>query len=116
VNKRLHWDDVLALGYAAEQLFLASQLLTSDVVPIGEAVHTACHRHIGALLSVRRLLPGDLVKKLDACAMQCQVNGNLGHEQAKDLANRVLGILDDLRRVLNDVAQHEGGERLQSAA
>lgn len=116
MNENLHWDDVLALGYAAEQLCVAGQLLTSDVVPLDQAVQTACGRHIGGLLAVRHLLPRDLVKKLEGCLMECPANVALTRSQAERLGRRVLGIMEDVRRVLNAVAEHETGEGLQNAA
>jgi hypothetical protein len=105
--RQLRWDDLLALGYAAEQLFVAGQLLTSDVVPVEQAVQAACERHIGRLLRMRQLLPTSLVQQLEACFNQCPMRGAMTREQARELGQRTLGILDELRRVLNEVAAHE---------
>jgi hypothetical protein len=105
--RQLRWDDVLALGYAAEQLFVAGQLLTSDVVPVEQAVHAACERHIGRLLGMKQLLPSSLVRQLEVCFDECPARGSLSREQAQELGRRTLKILDELRRVLNQVAEQE---------
>ncbi|MBV8205216.1 MAG: hypothetical protein JO041_00345 [Acidobacteria bacterium] len=101
----LKWDDVLALGYAAEQLFVAAQLLTSDTVPPEEAVHSACEQHIGRLLEFRPLLPVDLAHRLEGCLEQCPPGGELTRQRARELALTILPVLEDLRRTLNEVAR-----------
>ena len=89
----------------------SSALLTSDVVPLDDAVHAACSRHIGGLLSVKHLLPRDLVGKLELCVTECPGKATLTRKQAEQLGRRVLSILEDLRRVLNAVAQQESAAR-----
>ncbi|HZU22271.1 MAG TPA: hypothetical protein VE998_05520 [Terriglobales bacterium] len=114
--KQLHWDDVLALGYAAEQLFFAAQLLTSDMVPLDQAVHAACERHIGGLLRLKHLLPAELVHRLEGCRGQCPTSGPLSRVDAEQLGRRLLTIFEDLRRVLNQVAEQGSEARLLDAA
>jgi hypothetical protein len=113
--ERLRWDDVLALGYAAEQLFIAGQLLTSDVVPKEEAVEAACKEHIAHLLELKQLLPARLVAQLQSCFEQCHEEASLEPAQAEALGRKMLAILDDLRRVLNGVATCEEAEWYRAA-
>ena len=116
MQQELHWDDVLAVGYAAEQLFVAAQLLTSDVIPLEEAVSTACDRHIARLLEYRNQLPGGVAARLELCFRECPADRALTHEQAEALSRRILGILDELRSILIDVAQSEDPGWLLNAA
>jgi len=104
---QLRSDDFFALGYAAEQLFVAGQLFTSDVVPVGRAVQDACDRHIGRLLGMNQGLPSSLVQQLGICVRQCPMHGTLTREQAQKLGQQTLTTLDQLRRVLNEVALQE---------
>ena len=65
----LTWDGAVSMAYAAEQLFLAAQLLTSDLIPLPNAIHAVFERHVPAILEHRKGLPHDVVQKLsDALA------------------------------------------------
>jgi hypothetical protein len=117
----LQWDNVVALGYAAEQLFLAGQLLTSDVIPTEHAVREACERHMRGLLVFKKLLPGELVRRLEFCWRKYSdlVRRNMLRERdIEELRGTVLSVLDDVRRELNEVAQEktQGTTRLPEAA
>jgi hypothetical protein len=119
VAQHFQWDNVVALGYAAEQLFVAGQLLTSDTVPLDRAVRVACERHISSLLAYKNLLPAELVKRVESCCQkyrQLSRGASIERRDAEDLSRTVLGVLDDVRRVLNEVAEHEDRQRLLYAA
>lgn len=99
----MQWDSAITLAYAAEQLFAASQLLTSDLVPGSRALRMAYDRHIVPLLENERFLPEDIREKLMG-AHQSFLSANctgLSHDCARQLASELMNILRDVSRTLN---------------
>jgi hypothetical protein len=99
----VQWDSAITLAYAAEQLFAASQLLTSDLVPDKRALRTAYDRHIVPLLENERFLPEGIRKKLVG-AHEAFLSANctgLSHDCARQLASDLMNILRDVSATLN---------------
>lgn len=119
VAYQFQWDNVVALGYAAEQLFVAGQLLTSDTIPLDRAVEIACKRHISGLLNYKNLLPRELVRRVESCCdkyRQLSRGRGIQRQDAEDLSHTVLSVLDEVRRVLNEVAEQEDRQQILHAA
>lgn len=103
-NPRATWDHVIALSYAAEQLFIAAQLLTSDTVPLSFAVQQVCERHLTRLTQHRNLLPPYVNTWIAECLDRCTQIRDAGHfsgEIAQQLATSIRQLLDEVRLVLN---------------
>jgi hypothetical protein len=99
----VQWDSAITLAYAAEQLFAASQLLTSDLVPGSRALQMAYDRHIVPLLDNERLLPEGIREKLLG-ARQTFLSANctgLSHDCARQLASELMNILRDVSATLD---------------
>ncbi len=97
---RFNWDEVIALSYAAEQLFLAGQLLTSDTVPLDYAVTRSCD-HLRRLLEHRSLLPSYLITWIGECIENCR-RPAASKPQSEQLAAAIREVLEDVRRVLDE--------------
>lgn len=99
----MQWDSAITLAYAAEQLFAASQLLTSDLVPSNRALRTAYDTHIAPLLDNERFLPEGIREKLLG-ARQTFLSAScteLSHDCARQLAAELMNILRDVSATLN---------------
>lgn len=99
----MQWDSAITLAYAAEQLFAASQLLTSDLVPGNRALRMAYDRHLVPLLENERFLPEGIREKLLG-AHQSFLSANytgLSHDCARQLASELMSILRDISATLN---------------
>ena len=59
----MEWDSAITLAFAAENLFAAAQLLTSDLVPWRRALRVAYDRHLVPLLENDDFLPEDIREK-----------------------------------------------------
>ena len=97
------WDNYIALSYAAEQLFMAAQLLTSDTVPLNYAVQQSCENHLRALVQHRDLLPGYVNTWIRECLRDCDKlrhQGDMTEQDVRELAAAITNILDDVRGVL----------------
>lgn len=97
------WDNYIALSYAAEQLFMAAQLLTSDTVPLNYAVQQTCERYLGGLVQHRDLLPGYVNTWIRECIRDCEKfrdQGSMTEQDVRDLSTAITNILDDVRGVL----------------
>src|SRR5438270_8433021 len=102
-NRHYGWDNVLALGYAAEQLFVASQLLTSDTVPLHEGIDAACEQHLGNLLRYEELLPATLTSSIRECRRRCREVSRAQHinpAAAHAVASDIRSVLEQVRNVL----------------
>jgi len=58
------WDCTVALEFAAEALFEASQLLTSDIVPSTQVLSVSYLKCISSLLQHQKLFPVDVARDL----------------------------------------------------
>jgi hypothetical protein len=99
------WDGSVALAYAAEQLFAAAQLLTSDRIPADQALRASCEQHISALLEYREFLPPVLATELEAAHSICteKITSAIRKEDVQQLSVRVMELLRNISRVLNQV-------------
>lgn len=59
----LGWDTSVALAFAAEELFLAAQALTTDLISRERGLQEA-HQHLRGLIVHERLLTGDIAAGL----------------------------------------------------
>ena len=101
----MKWDTAVALAYAAEQLFLAGQLLTSDMVPLEKSVPMAFDRYISALLEHRKFLPAEVAGQLREAQDEYKRSaGRLDRARAQHLCRRVLKLLDQVRAVLTRIS------------
>lgn len=99
----MQWDSAITLAYAAEQLFAASQLLTSDLVPSNRALRTAYESHIAPLLENERFLPEGIREKFTE-AQQSYLSAEstgLTRGSACQLASELMGIIRDISATLN---------------
>ena len=60
----MEWDSAITLAFAAEQLFAAAQLLTSDLVPWNRGLRLAYEQHLVPLLENDTLLPDEIRDRL----------------------------------------------------
>ena len=104
----MKWDSAITLAFAAENLFAAAQLLTSDLVPWKRALRTAYDRHMVPLLDNDHLLPADIRDRLlDAHRSYLRANSRgLNPEFARQLASELMGILGEISSALNRVSGH----------
>jgi hypothetical protein len=100
------WDSAITLAFAAENLFAAAQLLTSDIVPWKRALRLAYDRHLVPLLDNCDFLPADIREKLlDAHRSFLRANSRgLSAEFARQLASELMGILSETTSMLNPVS------------
>ena len=96
------WDGTVALEYAAEHLFAAAQLLTSDRIPADHALRVSCEQHISALLEYRKFFPQVVGTALDAAHSICcdKIGSAISKEDVQQLAYRVMELLREIARVL----------------
>ncbi len=98
----MEWDSAITLAFAAEHLFEAAQLLTSDLVPPNEALHIAHDRHIVPLLENACRLPADIREKLVAARhdyLNATADG-LTRNFARHLASELMELLSEISAVL----------------
>jgi len=114
MTKRYYgWDNMLALGYAAEQLFVASQLLTSDTVALPKGVEAVCEQHLGNLLRYEQLLPATLSSSIRECRQECRSLARTGAyttASAEKVATHLRQLLEQVRNVLAALAGEHGSE------
>jgi hypothetical protein len=110
---RATWDHVIALSYAAEQLFMAGQLLTSDTVPLPFAVQQVCDRHLTRLKQHSDLLPTDVNTWIAECLQKCadmRRAGQFRPQHARELSASIRRLLDEVRLVLKGLSGEAGAE------
>ena len=101
----MDWDIAIALAYAAEQLFIAAQALTSDLVSTEQGLAVADAR-MGALLDNGRFLPPPIsqrVRTLHAAYVNNRGTRCLEPRVAGALAQQTLSVLSEIRDVLANV-------------
>lgn len=103
-SKFSNWDTAVSLAYAAEQLVLAAQLLTSDMVPMHTAVITAYERYVPAILEHKKWLPFDVAVQLDEAFMDYRSarNRSLDRSLIQHLRSRLLRVLAIVDHYLHD--------------
>jgi hypothetical protein len=84
------WDGTVALAYAAEQLFAAAQLLTSDRIPADHALRVSCEQHISGLMEYREFLPKAIGTELEAAYSLCS-DRKVWRSAKKTLSNWLVG-------------------------
>jgi hypothetical protein len=100
------WDSAITLAFAAENLFAAAQLLTSDLVPWKRALRLAYDRHLVPLLENDDFLPEEIREKLlDAHRSYLRANSRgINPEFARQLASELMHILGEITPTLNRVS------------
>ncbi len=101
----MDWDTAIALAYAAEQLFVAAQALTSDLVSTEHGLSVADSR-LGALVENSGLLPNSIrqrVLHLHDCYLRYRIETRRDPASANSLANATLSTVGEIRDVLNQV-------------
>ena len=101
----MKWDSAISLAFAAEQLFAAAQLLTSDLVPWNRALRITYERHLVPLLENDSLLPAHIRDELleaHRSYISAKSRG-MNREFARQLAKELMGILRDITRILNRI-------------
>ncbi len=104
MNNRATWDNIIALSYAAEQLFIAAQLLTSDTIPLESAVEQVCERYLTRLKQHHGLLPAHVNAWIAECLGSCSQMREAGQfrlEYAQELAASIRQLLEEVRITLN---------------
>lgn len=103
----MEWDSAITLAFAAEHLFEAAQLLTSDLVPPNEALRIVHARHLLPLLENDSFLPDHLREKLVAADEEYQnarAEG-LTRDFARHLASELMSILVEINATLIPIAE-----------
>ena len=114
-NRDVDWDNIIELGYAAEQLFMATQLLTSDTVPREHAVRETCNRYLARLMGHSELLPAEIIGHIRECQRHCEglrSRGSIFDQDVHELSASIISLFGEIRLVLKDIQQESGrGER-----
>jgi diadenosine tetraphosphate (Ap4A) HIT family hydrolase len=94
----------VALSFAAEQLFTAAQLLTSDMIAPEHALRLACDQHISQLLDHQQFLPVHIVARLQQAQRHCSNAQSLSINKpdAEALASEVMTILREVSAALQN--------------
>ena len=102
----MEWDSAITLAFAAEQLFAAAQLLTSDLVPWNRALRLAYERHLVPLLENDTLMPEEIRDQLleaHRSYVSAKSRG-LNREFSRQLAAQLMTILDEITTLLRRVS------------
>ena len=102
----MQWDSAIALAFAAEQLFEAGQLLTSDLVPANIALHVVHERHLGPLLENGQFLPEPIRDQLVEAQQSYEraISKGLTRESARQLASKLITILSEVTGILKRIS------------
>jgi hypothetical protein len=102
----VQWDSAITLAYAAEQLFAAAQLLTSDIVPWNRALRIAHERHLAPLLENERFLPERIRDRLLEAhrSYLSAKSAGITREYARQLASELMSILSDTSAMLSNIS------------
>ena len=98
----LNWDTRVALAYAAEELFLTAQALTTDLISREQGLLEA-HDHVRALLQHERYLPmriGIRLHHLNDSYARREDSRAQDRAGADLLTANTLSVLNDIRDVL----------------
>jgi hypothetical protein len=102
----VEWDSAITLAFAAEHLFEAAQLLTSDLVPWETALKIANEQHMLPLLENDSFLPEAIRARLLAAQdsyLNSQSHG-MSREFARQLARELMDILNQISTRLIPIA------------
>jgi hypothetical protein len=102
----VEWDSAITLAFAAEHLFEAAQLLTSDLVPWEKALKIAHEQHMVPLLENDSFLPEAIRARLlaaQASYLKAQSDG-LSRDFAHQLARDLMNILRQISASLTPIA------------
>lgn len=102
----MEWDSAITLAFAAEHLFEAAQLLTSDLVRPERALKIAHEQHMVPLLENDTFLPPIIRGKLLA-AQKSYVDATskeFSRDFARELASELMNILSEVTATLSPVA------------
>jgi hypothetical protein len=97
------WDTTIALAYAAEQLFIAAQALTSDLISTDHGLSIADAR-LTALLENAEFLPNSVtrqVRKLHECYLRRSTAAHGDASIARSLAIDTMSTLEEIRGELS---------------
>jgi hypothetical protein len=99
------WDSAISLAFAAENLFAAAQLLTSDIVPWKRALRLSYERHLVPLIENDDFLPPHIREELlEAHRSYLRASSRgLNAEFARQLASELMKILKEISAILNHV-------------
>lgn len=99
----MKWDSAINLAFAAENLFAAAQLLTSDLLPWNRALRIACEKHLVPLLENDEFLPSDIRERLlEAHRSYVRASSQgLSPTFARQLGSELMAILREISEVLN---------------
>lgn len=101
----MEWDSAISLAFAAEHLFEAAQLLTSDVVPPQRALKISHEQHMVPLLENDAFLPPEIRGKLLA-AQKSYVEATskeFSRDFARELASELMSILSAITATLSRI-------------
>ena len=96
------WDTTIALSYAAEELLVAAQALTTDLMSREDGIGVA-HFHLRILLQHQHSLPaaiGRQVKQLDAIYVGQEGSEATAQEMADSLTIATMAVLGGVRDAL----------------
>jgi hypothetical protein len=99
----VEWDTTIALAYAAEQLFIAAQALTSDLVSTDHGLSIADTR-LTALLENAEFLPNSVtrqVRDLHECYFRRRTAAHRDASVARSLATDTMAALEKIRGELS---------------
>jgi hypothetical protein len=101
----VEWDSAITLAFAAEHLFEAAQLLTSDLVPPERALKIAHEQHMVPLLENDTFLPPVIRGKLLAAQESyVQATSNeFTRDFARELASELMNILSEITATLSPI-------------
>ena len=102
----MKWDSAITLAFAAEHLFEAAQLLTSDLVPPERALKIAHEQHMVPLLENDTFLPPVIRGKLLAAQTSYvdATSKEFSRDFARELASELMNILSEVTATLGPVA------------
>jgi hypothetical protein len=102
----VEWDSAITLAFAAEHLFEAAQLLTSDLVPWEQALKIAHEQHMMPLLENDSFLPETIRARLLAAHhsyLNAEAEG-MSRDFARHLASELMAILSQISASLTPIA------------
>jgi hypothetical protein len=103
------WDSTIALAYADENLCLAAQFLTTNLLSLAGGVAAAYELHVPYVVQHGALLPPKILARLQSgChAYANRAKSPLNNRQLQQLRTDVLVSRDETRAALNDIQQKE---------
>ena len=102
----MQWDSAVSLAFAAEQLFAAAQLLTSDLVPANQALELVHERHLVPLLDNGDFLPEPVRHQIVEAqhSYNTAVSKGLTRDFARCLASELMKILSEVTGILKQIS------------